>query len=137
MTNIDKLQQEELEQLKQEEETFSLESLITEGTELRIPITFDFPTQKGLRKASAIIRPLTSTEWENAQNYAIKNKKDFTLKILEKGLLNDDGEPLPIELLRKMPVGVVNELYMRIGDISGVKQDKEEQYELTRQLMGF
>ena len=137
MTNIDKLQQEELEQLKQEEETFSLESLITEGTELRIPITFDFPTQKGLRKASAIIRPLTSTEWENAQNYAIKNKKDFTLKILEKGLLNDDGEPLPIDLIRKMPFGVAQQIYTRIADVSGVKENREEQFELTKELLGF
>ena len=42
-----------------------------------------------------------------------------------------------MELLRKMPVGVVNEIYTRIGDISGVKQNKKEQYELTKELMGF
>ena len=66
-----------------------------------------------------------------------KYKKDFALKILEKGLLNNDGENLPIELLRKMPIGVVNEIYKRIADVSGVKEDKEEQYALTKELMGF
>ena len=137
MTNINEAKAKELEELSKNKETLTLESLLLEGADFQVPITFNYPTQKGIVKVSAIIRPLTSEEWETATNYAVKHKKDFALKILEKGLLNDDGEPLPIELLRKMPVGVVNELYMRIGDISGVKQDKEEQYELTRQLMGF
>lgn len=136
MANINELQKQELEQLNNEE-TFSLESLITEGTELRIPITFDFPTKTGMKKASAIIRPLTSSEWETAQNYALRNKKDFMLKILEKGLLNDDGEPLPYELLQRMPFGVVNEIYLRIADVSGVKVNQKEQYEFTKELMGF
>lgn len=136
MTDINELQKQELEQLNNEE-TFSLESLITEGTELKIPITFDFPTKNGLKKASAIIRPLTASEWETAQNYAIKTKKDFMLKILEKGLLNDDGEPLPFELLKAMPFGVVNEIYLRIADVSGVKLNQKEQYEFTKELLGF
>ena len=134
MANIEELKQEELEQLN---ETSSLESLITEGADLRIPITFDFPTANGVKKASAIIKPLTTVEWENAQSYAMKHKKDFVLKILEKGLLNDDGEQLPFELIKKMPIGVATEIYKRIADVSGVKQDKEEQYKLTKELLGF
>lgn len=134
MANIEELKQEELEQLN---ETASLESLITEGADLRIPITFDFPTANGVKKASAIIKPLSTVEWENAQNYAIEHKKDFVLKILEKGLLNDDEEQLPFELIKKMPIGVATEIYKRIADVSGVKQDKEEQYRLTKELLGF
>lgn len=128
--------EKEIEEL-QNGDVLSLETLITEGTELRIPITFDFPTQNGLKKASAIIRPLTAVEWENAQNYAIKHKRDFAVKILEKGLLNDDGKELPYELIRKLPFGVVNEIYRRIADVSGVKENREEQFELTKELMGF
>ena len=134
MANIEELKQEELEQLN---ETSSLESLITEGADLRIPITFDFPTANGVKKASAIIKPLTTVEWENAQSYAMKYKKDFVLKILEKGLLNDDGEPLSFELIKKMPIGVATEIYKRIADVSGVKQDKDEKYRLTKELLGF
>ena len=134
MANIEELKQEELEQLN---ETSSLESLITEGADLRIPITFDFPTANGVKKASAIIKPLSTVEWENAQSYAMKHKKDFVLKILEKGLLNDDGEQLPFELIKKMPIGVATEIYKRIADVSGIKQDKEEQYRLTKELLGF
>lgn len=134
MANIEELKQEELEQLN---ETSSLESLITEGADLRIPITFDFPTANGVKKASAIIKPLTTVEWENAQSYAMKHKKDFVLKILEKGLLNDDGEQLPFELIKKMPIGVATEIYKRIADVSGIKQDKDEQYRLTKELLGF
>ena len=134
MTNVEELKQEEIEQLN---ETTSLEALITEGAELQIPITFNYPTKNGITKASAIIRPLTSTEWENAQNHAMKTKKDFALRILEKGLLNDDGEPLPLELIKKMPSGVATEIYTRIADVSGVKEDREEQYKFTKELLGF
>ena len=63
--------------------------------------------------------------------------KDFILKILEKGLLNDDGEPLPFKLIKQMPFGVANEIYTRIADVSGVKENREEQYELTKELLGF
>lgn len=136
MANIEELKAMEMEALSQEE-TVSLESLITEGADLRIPITFDFPTANGMKKASAIIRPLTTVEWENAQNYAIQHKKDFFIKILEKGLLNNDGEPLPFELIKKMPMGVATEIYKRIADVSGVKQNEEEQYKLTKDLLGF
>ena len=57
--------------------------------------------------------------------------------IIGKGLLNDDGEPLNPELLKGMPIGVVNEIYKQVADISGIREDKEEQYRLTRELMGF
>ena len=84
MAKVNELKQQELDNLNVNEIS-SLESLITEGSELTIPITFDFPTKNGMKKASAIIRPLTASEWENAQNYALKNKRDFYLKILEQG----------------------------------------------------
>ena len=134
---IEELKQEEINNLTENNEAFSLESLIEEGSDLTIPITFDYPTKKGIIKASAIIRPLTTSEWENAQSYAMRNKKDFIIKVLEKGLLNDNGEPLPEHLLRKMPFGVASEIYIRISDASGVKQNKEEQYKFTKDLLGF
>ena len=67
----------------------------------------------------------------------MRNKRDFIIKVLEKGLLNDNGEPLPENLLRKMPFGVASEIYIRIADASGVKQNKEEQYKFTKDLLGF
>lgn len=136
MANTKELQEEELKSLTETEDV-SLEALITEGANLQIPITFNYPSKKGIVERSAIIRPLTSAEWEECTNYALKHKKGFALKILEKGFLNSDGEPLTMDLLKLMPSGVVNELYTRIADVSGVKQDKEEQYQLTKELMGF
>ena len=134
---IEELKQEEINNLTENNEAFSLEAIIEEGSDLTIPITFDYPTKKGIIKASAIIRPLTTSEWENAQSYAMRNKRDFIIKALEKGLLNDNGEPLPENLLRKMPFGVASEIYIRIADASGVKQNKEEQYKFTKDLLGF
>ena len=134
MVDVEQLKKEEIEELTK---PVTLEALILEGVETKVPVTVDFPTKDGIVPVTCIIRPLTSSEWENATNYAMKNKKDFILKILEKGVLNDDGEPLGFELLSKMPMGVVTELYKYIADISGVKENKEEQYKLTRELMGF
>lgn len=137
MANIEELKQEELNQLTEDKPVASLEELITNGANLKVPITFDFPTQDGVKQVNAVIRPLTSSEWEEATNYAMKHKKNFALKILEKGLLNIDETPLTMELLELMPVGVVTAIYRRIADISGVKQDKKEQFQFTKELLGF
>ena len=137
MTTIEELQQEEIEQLSQEEEIVPLELLITEGSELRVPITFDFPTKKGMKKVSAIIKPVTAVEWENVQQSALKTKKGIITKLLEKGLLDDNGEPVPPQLIKILPFGIANDLYMKIADISGLKQNREEQYQLTKDLLGF
>ena len=125
-------------ELEIKQDIVNIEDLILDGSEVNVPITFDLPTIKGLIKVSAMIRPLTTPEWETATNKSIKNNNQgFTLEILRKGLLNSDGEELDKNIINKMPIGVVNELYLQIADISGVKEDKEEQYRLTKELMGF
>ncbi|MBR0369697.1 MAG: hypothetical protein IJH63_03095 [Methanobrevibacter sp.] len=124
--------------INKEPKILKLEELLVDGVEVEVPITFDYPTANGIVPVSAIIRPLTTVEWEEATTKSIRNdNKGFTLEIIGKGLLNDDGEPLNPELLKGMPIGVVNEIYKQVADISGIREDKEEQYRLTRELMGF
>lgn len=119
------------------QELFDLETLILEGAETRIPITFDFPTQNGIVQTSAMIRPVSNTEWNNAITTARQDLPRFTVLILQKGLLTSNGEQLSEELLGKIPQGVADQLVRQIQDLSGIKQNKEEQYELTKELMGF
>ena len=119
------------------QELFDLETLILEGAETRIPITFDFPTQNGIVQTSAMIRPVSNQEWNNAITTAKQDLPRFTVLILQKGLLTSNGEQLSEELLGKIPQGVADQLVRQIQDLSGIKQNKEEQYELTKELMGF
>lgn len=119
------------------QELFDLETLILEGAETRIPITFDFPTQNGIVQTSAMIRPVSNQEWNNAITTARQDLPRFTVLILQKGLLTSNGEQLSEELLGKIPQGVADQLVRQIQDLSGIKQNKEEQYELTKELMGF
>lgn len=120
-----------------EQELFDLETLILEGAETRIPITFDFPTQNGIVQTSAIIRPVSNRDWNNALSKAKNNLANFTVLILQKGLLSSSGEQLSEGLLGKIPQGVADELVRQIQDLSGIKQNQEEQYKLTKELMGF
>ncbi len=117
----------------------SLEELIMEGTNLEVPIVFDFPTNDGMVPVSAIIKPVSSVDWNNAvSKYGnINSVGDFTLEILSKGLFNDKGEPLRRDLIGLIPAGVADELLLQIQDLSGIKRNKDEQYKLTKELMGF
>ncbi len=124
--------------INKEPKILKLEELLVDGVEVEVPITFDYPTANVIVPVSAIIRPLTTVEWEEATTKSIRHdNKGFTLEIISKGLLNDDGDPLNPQLLKGMPMGVVNEIYKQVADISGIREDKEEQYRLTRELMGF
>ena len=60
MVDVEQLKKEEIEELTK---TVTLESLILEGVETKVPVTVDFPTKDGLVPVTCIIRPLTSSEW--------------------------------------------------------------------------
>lgn len=124
-------------EINEDKNNYSLEELILEGTKVEMPITFDLPTRKGLVPVSAIIRPISSVEWNNVLKKYSHSLDQFSVAILNIGLLSSEGEQLSMELLEKMPAGVVDDILKQIQDLSGIKQNKEEQYALTRELMGF
>lgn len=59
------------------------------------------------------------------------------LYVCEKGLLNKKGEPFPKDLLELFPAGALQEIFHEIQSISGIKCNKEEEQELTRQILNF
>lgn len=138
MTNLDdieKLQQEEIEKLSNEEELFELEDLITAGKDARIPISFIYPNTN--KKVGAIIKPLTSSEWNSCMRRVAKFHTSFQLEIVKKGLLNTKEEPIPSSLIEIMPQGAINQLYQKIAEASGVHESTEDMIEASKKIMGF
>lgn len=133
--NIREKQIEELEKLSHEEEIIDLEQLITAGTKSKIPITFIYPNTD--KKVGAIIRPLTSNEWNNCMRKMVKFKTSFQLEIVKVGLLNMKEETIPPSLIEQMPQGAINEIYNKIAEISGVHESTEDMIEASKKLMGF
>ena len=132
---IEQMQKEELEKLSQDEEIFELEDLITAGKDARIPITFIYPNTN--KKVGAIIKPLTSNEWNNCMRRVSKFHTSFQLEIVKKGLYNTKEEPIPSNLIEIMPQGAINEIYNKIAEASGIHESTEDMIEASKKIMGF
>ena len=129
MVDVNKLKEEELNQLKQgenvisEEEEVSLEELILLGEDKKIPIHIEFPKTDGTNvKAKAYVKQLTMKEIEEIN---VDNLNNMTL--LKMSLLQSDGEPFPPSKIRKLPIGVVNALIEKIFEVSGVDAETLKQ----------
>lgn len=122
---------EELEIQQTPDELFDLETLITEGTDSRIPITIEFPNGK---KAAAMIRPISTSEFQTIYKGDASN---ILINILETGLMNKKGESLPRNLIGAMPVGLPAKIVKQIFDISGIEFDEKEAQELAEKLELF
>ncbi len=139
MVDVNKLKEEELENLekKEEEVIYDLESLILDGVDSKVPIVIDFPTSEGVKKVGALIKPLTAVEWNNAIRLANKLKDSTSeIEIVKIGLFSKDGEAFSYDLIMKMPSGVVKDIFYKIADVSGVKFSEQE-IGILEAMMGF
>lgn len=144
---IKELQEEELEQLNKSDDEIDLEeleSLILEGANARIPVLIEYPKfdkktgETSYKRYTACLKPLTNTEVNNARRMFQKsNDTSFELELLKRGLFTKDDKPFPFKLIKAMNVGVINGLGEQLLEISGVKQNKQEQKRFARELMGF
>ena len=129
MTDIAKLKEEELEQLKPsvEVEEVGLEDLIVLGESKKVPIRITYSNDDGTKtRAKALIRQLTLKEMNNLQ-YNQKRLGNFYAAILKKALFKSDGTPFTMAELEYLPVGVVKEISRQIMDISGMDADKQDE----------
>ena len=117
--------------INNEEELFDLETLITEGVDARVPIEIEFPNGK---KAQALIRPISTGEFQTIYN---GDTSELLVKVLEAGLMNKKGEPLPVDLIEAMPIGLPAQITQQIFEISGIKMDDEDLQETVKQLELF
>lgn len=113
------------------QELFDLETLITEGMDARVPIEIEFPDG---RKAAAMIRPLNANEFKTIYDGDASN---ILISILEKSLMNKNGDALPRSLIEAMPIGLPAKIIKQIFEISGVETTEEDTNELINNLNLF
>lgn len=117
--------------INQEEELFDLETLITEGVDARVPILIEFPNGK---KAKAMIRPISTGEF---QTIYTQDTSMLLANVLKAGLMNMEGEALPVNLIESMPVGLTTKITQQIFEISGIETNDEELQETVKKLELF
>lgn len=118
-------------ELNSEEQIYDIEQLITEGIDARVPIEIEFPNGK---KAAAMIRPLSTSEFKTIYSGDASN---ILVNILEKGLMNKNGEALSHDLIEAMPIGLPAKIIKQIFEISGVETTEEDTNELINNLNLF
>lgn len=116
-------------EIEQTEELFDLETLITEGVDANIPITIEFPNGK---KAAAKIKPISTAEFRSIYNTG--DTAEMLVNVLELGLLNKNGDPLPRKLIESLPVGVTSRISEQICEISGLELKPEDKH-IARDFM--
>lgn len=123
------------EELEKQAEILNLETLITSGTETIIPITIEYMG----KQFSANIRPINSIENNNAVQRYMKNQESIALNTVKHALLKDDGSTYTLEELKKIPSGVVDKIYEKITEVSGIETDNNsvDQEFIINKLMGF
>lgn len=106
--------------IKQTDELFDLEALITEGADAIIPITIEFPDGK---YAAAKIQPISTAQFRSLYT---NDKAELIVNLLEISLLNKNGEPLARDLIERMPLGVSARISEQICAISGLEMKPED-----------
>lgn len=139
MTDIEKLQAEELANLSENEEIFDLESLITDGADARIPIILEYPKEDGtVVKAGAMIRPLTNIEWNNATRLNRKNAGTTNeVELVKIGLYTKKGEQFPPTLVEKLPAGLILKIVEKLAEVSGIDIYSKRNLKIAKDMIDF
>lgn len=121
-------------EIQENAKVMNLESLITGGIDAVIPITITYMGQD----FSANIRPINAIENNEVTQKYINKRESVILNTVKKCLLKDDGKNYTIAELEKIPVGVIQNIYNKIQEISGIENtSSEDDMKMVRELMGF
>lgn len=121
-------------EIQENAKVMNLESLITGGIDAIIPITISYMGQD----FSANIRPINAIENNEVTQKYINKRESVILNTVKKCLLKDDGKNYTIAELEKIPVGVIQNIYNKIQEISGIENTtSEDDMKMVRELMGF
>ena len=128
MTDISKLQEEELNQLNDTEnvelleDVMNLEELILLGDEKRTPILIEYPLPDGKRiKAKAYVKQLTIKELDNMK-FTEENLLPNSIRILQKAMFKQNGDNFKKAEIQTMPIGVVRAVANTILELSGMDE---------------
>lgn len=121
-------------EIQENAKVMNLESLITGGIDAIIPITISYMGQD----FSANIRPINAIENNEVTQKYINKRESVILNTVKKCLLKDDGKNYTIAELEKIPAGVIQNIYNKIQEISGIENTtSEDDMKMIRELMGF
>lgn len=121
-------------EIQENAKVMNLESLITGGIDAVIPITITYMGQD----FSTNIRPINAIENNEVTQKYINKRESVILNTVKKCLLKDDGKNYTIAELEKIPVGVIQNIYNKIQEISGIENTtSEDDMKMIRELMGF
>lgn len=121
-------------EIQENAKVMNLESLITGGIDAVIPITITYMGQD----FSTNIRPINAIENNEVTQKYINKRESVILNTVKKCLLKDDGKNYTIAELEKIPVGVIQNIYNKIQEISGIENTtSEDDMKMVRELMGF
>lgn len=121
-------------EIQENAKVMNLESLITGGIDAVIPITITYMGQD----FSANIRPINAIENNEVTQKYINKRESVILNTVKKCLLKDDGKNYTIAELEKIPAGVIQNIYNKIQEISGIENTtSEDDMKMIRELMGF
>lgn len=121
-------------EIQENAKVMNLESLITGGIDAVIPITITYMGQD----FSTNIRPINAIENNEVTQKYINKRESVILNTVKKCLLKDDGKNYTIAELEKIPAGVIQNIYNKIQEISGIENTtSEDDMKMIRELMGF
>lgn len=123
MTDINKLREEELNELQNievEAEEVNLEDLLVFGDSKKIPIHIIYTNEDGsTTKARALVKQLTLKELDKLNVNTTEFGKIYR-HVLRKALFKNDGEPFSKSELDMLPIGVAKAIGDKILELSGV-----------------
>lgn len=114
-----------------------LESLLTEGTNIKVPIKITLPDG---RSGGVLIRPISNAEFTRWSRLARQEDTSVDLIIAKNATYTLDEKPFPKELFDTSISGVVSEISKQIGIISGIRTKKDEEKtedKVFDKLLGF
>lgn len=115
-----------------DEKLFDLSEVVTEGTDAFVPLKFEYPNTDKI--VGVYIKPILAKELTEAA----RKRGGVLNNILDGVLFDNNKEPVPREVIDKLPAGVTLELYNKIAEISGIPTEKEvNTNELVEKYMGF
>ena len=137
MSDIDKLQKEEIEELSHEDKIMELDQLITEGVNAKLPFTFIYPNTD--KKVGVMVRPLSTNEYQSAIIKSKKLKTNFLTELCKIGLYKLDGSEFPKDKIDDLPAGVVTIICNELARISGIDllENTEVNQSMIDDFMGF
>ena len=96
------------------DELVDLETLIMEGDDALIPLKFVYPNTES--KTGVYLKPLTGEAFKGMDANRVN-----AITLLDGCLFDLQKNPLPLNVIEKLPAGVIFELYKKLSEISGIE----------------